>query len=444
MPLAERSPPAAALVSVLRAWGHSLGSFDSDLVAMRANALTYRTLLAVVPLLAVAFSLFQAFGGLDAGEQALRQMLVRNLGPGAAEAAVRQLGGFVDRVSRGAVAGTGVVFLVFTVISLLSSIEVSMNALWRIERGRSFLDRFVVYWATITVGPLLLAVSLSMTTAAQSGALAAWLSAAAPAAELLFRFGPWLFSCLSLTLLYLIVPNTHVHWRAAFSGGLFAGTLWEIAKRVFTWASGSLLRYDAVYGSFGTLPAFLLWLQVGWIIILLGCKMSYVLQHGRAIREQRLQASVSPAGRELLALAFVTRIARAFAAGEPAPTLSDLLAGTRGAINAGQEVLRRLEAAKLVVAVPSGERDGAEQNDEAYVPGREPAAITVRQVLDAFRREGASPGELATGEAAIQRARELLHRRDVASGPIEGTTIAELVQAIGPRSAPYPFPVSPP
>ena len=430
-PSSEQSRAAAAVVALLRAWAHALRSFESDLVEMRANALTYRTLLALVPLLAVGFSLFRAFGGLGPAEQALRRVLAENLGPGSAETAVRYVESFVARASAGGVAGVGVVFLVFTGLSLLSSIEGSLNALWRIERGRGLLDRFVVYWATMTAGPLLLALSLTLTSASQSQAFSERLSAAAPPlADLAFGLAPWVFACMSLTLLYVIVPNTHVRWRAALGGGLVAGTLWEIAKRVFAWLSGSLLRYDAVYGAFGALPAFLLWLQVGWIIVLLGCKMTFVLQHAHDLREERLRVEIGPAGRELLALAFMTKICRAFVAAEPPPTLSDLLPGTRVAINAAQEVLARLEAVELVRPVPAGERNGVEPEDEAYVPGRDPAAITVGQALAAFRAQGQPLAELMTGEVSLRHAQDVLARRDASSAGVDSTTLAELVREI--------------
>lgn len=436
-PPAGRSRAARALVSMLRAWAHALRSFDSDLVDLRASALTYRSLLALVPSLAVAFSLVQAFGGLAPGEQALQALLFENLAPGTAEAALRYVTSFVERVSAGAVAGTGVLVLVFTVISLLSAIEASMNALWRIERGRGFLDRFVVYWATVTVGPLLLAVSLSVTSAGQSHVLTQRVSALLPLlGGVLLQVVPWLFACASLTLLYVIVPNTHVRFLPALGGGLVAGTLWEIAKRIFTWGSSSLFRYDAVYGSFGALPAFIVWLQAGWIIVLLGSKMTYVLQHARALREEKLQIDVGPEGRELLALAFVTRIARAFSGGQPPPTLSDLLPGTRGAINAAQEVLARLEAAQLVRPVPAGVRDGAAPEDEAYVPGRDAGSITVRDVVCAFRQQGAELDELVTAEPAIRRARELLARRQAATSAIDALTVADLLREVDELPAP--------
>jgi membrane protein len=417
------SPLQAGAQALLRAWSEAVRTFGSDQVEMRANALTFRTLLSLVPLLAVAFSIFQAFGGLEASEQALRRLLAQNLAPGSAAAAMQYVRTFVGRISAGAIGGTGVVFLFLTVVSLLSNIEASMNALWGVKRERPFLARFVVYWSAITVGPVLLALSLSMTSAAQSSLIVARLDALVPgASRLLFGLVPWAFSCTALTLLYLIVPHTRVGWRAALGGGLVAGTLWEIGKRAFTWASASLFRYNAVYGSFGALPVFLLWLQVGWMIVLLGCKMGFVLQHSRALREARVQVAVSPSGRQFLALGCMIEIVLAFRQGDPPPTLHDLLPGTRAAMRAEQEVLARLEDVGLVRAVGAEGGDGGSHGEaQGYVPARDPAFVTVEQIVAAFQQDGATPEDLDTGEGTSVLAREVLARARRAAATVTGT-----------------------
>jgi membrane protein len=431
-PHRRASPVRAAGWALLRAWSEAIQSFGSDELEMRATALTFRTLLSLVPFVAVAFSLFQAFGGLEAGEAALRRLLVQNLAPGSAAAAMGYVQGFVSRISAGAIGGVGVVFLVLTVISLLSYMESSMNALWGIERGRPFLSRFVVYWAMITVGPVLLALSLSMTSVADSPALLGRLDAVLPGtSELLFRLVPWVFTCTGMTLLYVIVPNTNVRWRAAVGGGLVAGTLWELGKLAFTWASANLFRYNAVYGSFGALPVFLLWLQVGWIVVLLGSKMTFVLQHTRALRDERLQVVVGAAGRQFLAVSCMIEVARAYGTGEPPPTLHELLPGTRAALKAEQEVVGRLVAAGLLHPVAGGGDGDGGGEDEGYVPARDPSLITLEEIVDVFERAGATPADLDTGEPTSALAREILDRSAAAAADVTGAiSLAEAVRRV--------------
>jgi membrane protein len=430
-PHRRASPVRAAAWALLRAWSEAIRSFGSDELEMRATALTFRTLLSLVPFVAVAFSLFQAFGGLEAGEVALRRLLAQNLAPGSAAAAMRYVQGFVGRISAGAIGGAGVVLLFLTVISLLSYMESSMNALWGIERGRPFLSRFVVYWAMITVGPVLLALSLSMTSVADSQALAGRLDAVLPGASgLLFRLVPWIFTCTGMTLLYVIVPNTNVRWRAALGGGVVAGTLWELGKLAFTWASVNLFRYNAVYGSFGALPVFLMWLQVGWIVVLLGSKMTFVLQHARALRDARLQVAVGAAGRQFLALSCMIEVARAYRTGERPPTLHELLPGTRAALKAEQEVLLRLVASGLLHPVAAGGNgDGRGREDEGYVPARDPSLITVEEIVEVLEREGATPAALDTGEPVSALAREILDQAAKAAAGI--TAAISLADAVG-------------
>jgi membrane protein len=437
-PLKHASPLGATGRALLRAWAEAFRSFGSDQIEMRAHALTFRTLLSLVPLLAVAFSLFQAFGGLEAGEETLREALARNLAPGAAATAMEYVEGFVSRISAGAIGGTAVVFLFLTVVSLLSSMESSMNALWGIEKGRSFLSRFVVYWAMITVGPVLLALSLSMTSAGQSQAVLQRLDVAVPGtARVLLALVPWMFTGAGMTLVYVIVPNTHVRWRAALGGGLVAGTLWEIGKVAFTWASANLFRYNAIYGSFGTLPVFLLWLQVGWIVVLLGCKMTFVLQHSRGLRDERLQLEVGPEGRQFLALSCMIEIARAHQTGRRPPTLHDLLPGTRAALKAEKDVLGRLIDTGLLysVSVPAHDGEGGDDGEEGYVPARDPALITPEEVVRALRLSGATAEDLDTGEPASTLARETLERADAeAAGVTASLSLADAARRLAGES----------
>lgn len=431
-PHRRASPVRAAAWALLRAAGEAIRSFRSDELEMRATALTFWTLLSLVPFVAVAFSLFQAFGGLEAGATALQRLLVQNLAPGSAATAMQYVQGFVSRISAGAIGGAGVVSLVLTVISLLSYVESSMNALWGIERGRPLLSRFVVYWAMVTVGPVLLGLSLSMTSVAASPALAGRLDVVLPGASgLVFRLVPWLFTCTGMTLLYVIVPNTNVRWRAALAGGVGAGTLWELGKLAFTWASANLFRYNAVYGSFGALPVFLLWLEVGWIVVLLGSKMTFVLQHARALRDARLHVAVGAAGRQFLALSCMIEVAKAYRAGEAPPTLHELLPGTRAALKAEQEVLARLVAAGLLHPVAGGGDGDGGGEDEGYVPARDPSVITLEEIVDVFERGGATPADLDTGEPVSALAREILLRVEAAAADVTGAiSLAEAVRRV--------------
>jgi membrane protein len=430
-----------------------LRSFGPDLITLRANALTYRTLLSLAPFLAVAFSLFNAFGGLGAAEAALRVRLLQNLAPGAAAAVAEQLDVFLQRIATGAVSGIGVLALVFTVLMLLSSMEQSFNALWKVDRGRPLLQRFVNYWAMVTVGPVLFALSFTLTSAARSSSLMAALTDRLPdgssALMAALQLVPWLITCTAMTLLYLIVPNKAVRWRAAMGGGAVAGSLWELGKLAFTWASAHLFSYDAVYGAFASLVVLLLWLQTGWLIVLLGCKVAYALQHERALLAQRASEPPTPAQREMLAVRCMLEVGSAFLEGRPGPTAEELGAGTH-LLEIRGEVLNPLVAAGMLIAVPAEARRRGQRNrdavDERYRPGRDPARTTLAEVIDVFR--GASQGPPRGDEGDIDEFVAALAARyaEAAHGLPEGLTVAEALDRIrsgdlptsgaGPTSSP--------
>ncbi|HUG55270.1 MAG TPA: YhjD/YihY/BrkB family envelope integrity protein [Vicinamibacteria bacterium] len=437
----------------LRAAEAAVLSFGADRITLRANALTYRTLLSLAPFLAVAFSVFKAFGGLHAAEEALQRRVLQNLAPGAAAAVMEHVDAFLGRISEGAVGGLGVLVLFFTVVSLLTAIEQSFNALWQVDKVRPFLDRFVTYWAMITVGPILMALSFTLTSAARSSTLVGSVVSRVPGAGgVVFAtmpLVPWLITCAAVTSLYLIVPNARVKWRCALGGGLMAGTLWEFGKVVFTWASAHLFRYDAIYGSFAALVVLLLWLQIGWVIVLFGCKVAYALQHERALVAGRAGGMLSPAEREALAVRCLLEAARAFLSGTRGPTAEELAAGT-AVLDIRKQVLNPLVARGLLVMVAE-ERTPGEEREERYLPGRDPEAITLKEPIDAIRCAGAGGLEIeeaagsAGGRHAADRdsvelfASELARRVDEAlASATAGLTVAEAVRRIAPRPAETP------
>lgn len=440
------SRPSALLRRHLRAWDTAARSFGPDKVMLRANALTFRTLLSLAPSLAVAFSVFKAFGGLASAERALQRRILQNLAPGAAVAVMDHIANFLDRIASGAVSGVGVLLLVFTVLSLLTAVERSFNALWQVERTRELFDRVVLYWAMVTVGPVLFGLSLAITPAARSSRLMAWLGAHVPGAAAALwaslQLTPWLITCAAMTVLYVMVPNTRVRWRAALGGGVVAGTLWELGKLGFTWASSNLFRYDAIYGSFAALFVLLIWIQAAWAVVLLGSKVSYALQHERVVAAQRAARRITVAEREMLALRCVLEVARPFLSGRRGPTAEDLAARTQ-VLAIRKEVLNPLVAAGLLASVHESAgaaarspTDPAAAPQERYVPGRDPGGTTLKDVIDVLRgtvTDAASPD----GGPLEQFVRETAARCDRAlAAATSSLTIAEAVRAIGEREAP--------
>lgn len=256
--------------------GHALLRFwrANDLQA--AGSLTYTTLLALVPLLTVTFAIFSAFPAYSRLRQQAQQLLFENLVP----AVGGEVRAYVDQFMGNAAAltGFGVVGLAVTAIILFFSVEGVFNAIWRASEPRPFVVRVLSFWAVLTVTPLLLGASLSVS----SRALAAFRDAGGGAVGILSFLLPGLFEAAAFALMYLSIPNRDVHWKDAAVGGVTAAVLMEISKIGFAVYISAFPTYETIYGALSAVPIFLLWLYTVWSIVLFGAEVTATLPEWRA------------------------------------------------------------------------------------------------------------------------------------------------------------------
>ncbi|MFD2367327.1 YihY family inner membrane protein [Pseudoduganella sp. GCM10020061] len=240
-----------------------------------AGGLTFTTVLAVVPLLTIVFAVFTTFPVFTAFRAALEAYFVQSVMPKAiADTIVANLTAFAGKATR--LSTIGAVVLLFTSTAMMGMIERAFNQIWRVQRPRPLSQRVMIYWALVTLGPLLIGLSLTMTTqlyVATSGLL-----------ESLPYLGAVLYTALSVllttgafTLLYMWLPNRHVDWRDAVWGGLAAALAFEIAKRLFAVFIKQFPTYAIIYGALAALPLFLLWIYVSWLITLVGALITAAL-----------------------------------------------------------------------------------------------------------------------------------------------------------------------
>lgn len=242
--------------------------FREDRLGLSAGSLTFTTLIALVPLLTVMLALFTAFPMFAKFQDSLQKYFLQSLVPdNIAKPVLGTLTQFASKASR--LGGAGLGFLVVSALSLMLTIDRTLNGIWRVRKPRPIAQRVLVYWSAITLGPLVLGVSLSMTSWVLSankglvGAIPGGLQFVLDVIEFLLLTG-------AMSALYHYVPNTHVRWRHALAGGLFVAVGFELAKRGLTWYLGSVTTYSAIYGAFATVPIFLLWLFMTWVIVLMG------------------------------------------------------------------------------------------------------------------------------------------------------------------------------
>lgn len=249
--------------------------FREDKLGLTASSLTFTTMIALVPLLTVALSIFTAFPIFAKMQDVLQKWLIESLVPdNIARNVLGYLTQFASKASR--LGAVGLIALLVTAIALILTIDRTLNGIWRVKRARSFAQRVLIYWAGITLGPLLLAVSLTITSYAVTvskdfvGGMPGGLGFLLSALQFTLLAG-------GMATLFRFVPNTPVRWGHAWSGGIFVATSFEAAKRLLAIYLSAVPTYSAVYGAFATLPIFLLWIYIAWVIVLLGAVIAAYL-----------------------------------------------------------------------------------------------------------------------------------------------------------------------
>jgi membrane protein len=240
-----------------------------------AGSLTYTTLLSLVPLFTVALAVATAFPVFDETIGALQLFLLENFLPDARgiDTIAEQITMFTQNAARLTAIGLG--FFIVTAVLLMMTIDVSLNRLFRVQRQRPLLQQVLMYWAVLTLGPVLIGGSLSMTSFAV-GASFGYLKLG-HVADAVLRVLPFIFTCAALTLLYAVVPNRRVEARDALIGGILAGIAFEIAKRGFAIYLARFPTYTLIYGAFATIPIFLVWLYLSWVVVLAGATLTAML-----------------------------------------------------------------------------------------------------------------------------------------------------------------------
>ena len=264
----------AGLAQVLRHWPwfdtlRTLRQrFREDHLALTAGSLTFTTLISMVPLVTVALAIFTAFPMFARFQATVQQYFVQALVPdNIARPVLLALTQFAGKASK--LGSVGLLLLGVTALALMFTIDRTLNAIWRVPRPRPLAQRVLVYWTALTLGPLLLGASLSLTSYALS-ASRGLVSALPGGVALLIDLLEFALLASGMALLYRFMPNTHVRWRHAWAGAVFVALGFEIAKRALAWYVKSVPGYSMVYGAFATLPIFLLWIYLSWLIVLCG------------------------------------------------------------------------------------------------------------------------------------------------------------------------------
>jgi membrane protein len=288
--------------------------FLADHCIIRASALTFTTILSIVPLLAVAFSISKGFGLQNA--DFFRDFLM-GVSAGRAEV-VDKILQYIANTNVKTLGWVGVGTLLVTVFTTVGNVERAFNSIWGVKRGRTSWRKFTDFFSVIVICPIIVLVAASFTVAVQKLDLVHEF-VRDPGYDGLEKFLLKFFSLalvwIGFTFVYAFVPNTRVRLKSAMVGGIVAGTLWQTAQWLYIHWQIGFTKYNAIYGSFAQLPLFLVWLYISWIIVLLGAELSYAMQHLHTFVRRGLSERLSSLSRQKVAAAALTHIAARFEAG---------------------------------------------------------------------------------------------------------------------------------
>ena len=396
--------------------------FIHNLVKLQAMALAFKTLLSLAPLLAVVFSLLKAFGVHNRMEPALAEALAP-LGEKGQEITAHLIG-FVNKMSAGALGTIGLITLFITVLSLMGTIEEAFNHIWRVRAPRKLARRFSDYLSTILVGPVLIFAAVTITATLQSHAIVQSLLSLQPLGFLilaLLRLVPYLTLWGAFTFVYLFIPNTRVRLTSALVGGFVAAVLWQTVGWGFAIFVASSTRYYVIYSSFAILLLFLLWLHVGWVIVLLGAQVSYAHQHIHYFFGARDFLTQSAAGREKLGLLMMLQVGQRFRRGESPLTIASLAERVRIPAGVVKELVNLLSEGKLLLPLA---------HEDSFALSRDPATIGVKEIIDCIR--GVMNGRAQTQREDDERLIDevLLDVDRAAAQNLQGKTLQDLILSL--------------
>lgn len=284
----------------------SVKGFIDDKCSVRASALTYFTLLSVVPIIALAFAIAKGFGLEQMVEDLTKQTFEGN--SELADYFISFSSSMLENTKGGLIAGIGVVMLMYSVFKLLDNVEAAFNHLWQIKNSRTMLRKVTDYITIMIFAPILMIIASSTTIFIQTQVSESISETLSPLSSALLKIIPWLLMAIVFSLIYLIMPNTKVSIKAAVVSGSVTGIIFQIWQWIFVTFQVGASGYGAIYGSFAALPLFLMWVQTSWIIVLIGCKITYSVQNVSHYATENTAGKLSPRQQKRVALYIMTKI----------------------------------------------------------------------------------------------------------------------------------------
>jgi membrane protein len=420
--LEEYPPKTKFIFKYLRIVVLSLRGSIENKVTIRASALTYYTLMSIVPILAMGFGIAKGFGA----DKYLEQQLLESL-KGQEEIANKLItfsNTMLEKTGGGLIAGIGVVLLFYAVAKVLSSIETSFNDIWKIEKPRTLSRKFTDYLSMMLIAPILLIaagsinvyLATSLNTIAKQIEIIGYIS---PYIMFMLKFIPYLLIWILFSLMYIVMPNTKVSYQSGIIAGIIAGSAFVITQWFYIDFQVGVSKYNAIYGSFAALPLFLIWIQVSWLIVLFGAEVSFANQNVEMYEFEAETELISPFARRTLSLLIVNLIVKRFEKGEKPLTTLELSMSLKIPVRLMRVLLNHLIQCSIL-----SETIDSNTKSTAYQPAQHIDNFSVSFIINSLDNLG------TTIETNLPEMQRILKIHNAFTAKIEGLKENVLIKEI--------------
>jgi membrane protein len=374
------------LVKQLRILILTARGFRKDKCNLSASALTFYSVLSIVPVVAMAFGIAKGFGFQNILE---KQLLEKFQGQ---EEVMNRVVSFarslLENTKGGIIAGIGIIFLLWTVIKVFSQIERSFNDIWEVDTSRTLGRKFSDYLSIMLISPILFILSSSVTVFITTQITAitqkiALIGMFSPVIFLMLKLIPYGLIWILFIFMYILMPNTKVNFASGLIAGVIAGTIYQIAQWGYITFQVGVAKYNAIYGSFAALPLFLIWIQLSWLVVLFGAEISFAYQYVDTYEFDPDSRRISTAFRKLLSLQISRLVISKFLKAESPLTANNIAKVLEIPFRLTQQILDELVEASILSYA-----EAKKNKDVSYQPARDINAITISAVIEALEQNG--------------------------------------------------------
>lgn len=381
---ADLSPGKFLFVKILRTFLISIRRYNNDEYQLRSSALTFYSLISIVPVVAVAFGIAKGFGFEKVLETQFRTKLA---GQGEIVSKIIKIShSLLENTREGLIAAIALIILLWAVVNLLRQIEGSFNDIWKVKEKRTISRMFSDYLSLMILCPLifLLSSGVNVFISTQVNMILekfAILGSLSPIIFFLLKLLPYTLLWILFTFLYIFIPNTKVHFSSGLFAGILIGTIFQIVEKTYIFLQIAVVKYNAIYGGFAILPLFLAWLQLSWLIVLFGAELSFASQHPDTYEFEPDVLQNSHRFRNILSLLIIRLLIKNFMKGRKPITATEMSNQMEIPFHLIKEIISDLVESNLVSVVQTGKT-----KERGYQPAIDVNIITLQYVMDALEK----------------------------------------------------------